>query len=210
MNESKQSIQRKHDTEKLAREAELHGLRNQLQPHFLFNSLNSISALVGSRPETARSMIYKLSEFLRGTLKKEETTMVTLDEELKQVHLYLDIETIRFGHRLSIQINSGDELKNMQIPSLILQPIVENAIKYGLYDTTNDITITINIFKENNSLLIQIENPFDPNTSHSFKGEGFGLSSIKRRLYLLYHRSDLLITSSSGNLFKTTLKIPQL
>ncbi len=88
----------------LAKDAELYKLRQQLQPHFLFNSLNSISALVTSRPEQARKMIQQLSDFLRGTLKKEENQWITLEEELQHLELYLDIEKVRFGHRLHTEL----------------------------------------------------------------------------------------------------------
>ena len=93
--------QRKADAEKLAKEAELFKLRQQLQPHFLFNSLNSINALIGMRPEEARKMVQQLSDFLRGTIKKEETQWVSLEEELQYLQLYLDIEKVRFGNRLN-------------------------------------------------------------------------------------------------------------
>jgi len=97
--EQKEKENRKTDAEKLAKEAELFKLRQQLQPHFLFNSLNSINALIGSRPEEARKMVQQLSDFLRGTIKKEETQWVTLQEELQYLQLYLDIEKVSFGNR---------------------------------------------------------------------------------------------------------------
>src|SRR6185436_1417225 len=120
--------QRKSDAEKLAREAELTGLRQQLQPHFLFNSLNSISALAGTKPEEARKMIQQLSDFLRGTLKKDDQQLVSLSEELQQLQLYLEIEKVRFGHRLRTEITNDERSLSLQLPSLLLQPIVENAI----------------------------------------------------------------------------------
>ncbi|HEX6181762.1 MAG TPA: histidine kinase, partial [Chitinophagaceae bacterium] len=99
---------RKADAERLAKDAELYKLRQQLQPHFLFNSLNSISALAGSQPERARKMIHQLSEFLRGTLRKEEHQWVTLSDELQHLGLYLEIEKVRFGHRLSTEIYNDE------------------------------------------------------------------------------------------------------
>src|SRR6187431_318767 len=133
---------RKQDAEKLSKEAELFKLRQQLQPHFLFNSLNSINALIGSRPEEARKMVQQLSDFLRGTLKKEDTQWVTLQEELQYLQLYLDIEKVRFGNRLATAINADENTATMKLPALLLQPIVENAIKFGLYDTTGDTVIS--------------------------------------------------------------------
>src|SRR5690606_26071280 len=102
--EQKEQEERKKDAEKMARDAELIKIRQQLQPHFLFNSLNSINALIGSRPAEARKMVQQLSDFLRGTIKKEETQWVTLQEELQYLQLYLDIEKVRFGNRLATEI----------------------------------------------------------------------------------------------------------
>ena len=207
--EQKEMDERKMEAEKLAKDAELFKLRQQLQPHFLFNSLNSISALVSSQPEQARKMIHQLSDFLRGTLKKEENQLVNLDEELQYLELYLDIEKVRFGHRLSTIIECEEECKLMKLPPLLLQPVVENAIKFGLYDTTDDITISISAKPINNYLEVIVTNPFDPETSSPKKGTGFGLSSVQRRLYLLFARNDLVETKAENNLFITSVKIPQ-
>ncbi len=207
---------RKTETEKLSREAELNNLRQQLQPHFLFNSLNSISALAGSQPEQARKMIQQLSDFLRGTLKKDEQQFSTLADECDHLSLYLEIEKVRFGHRLKTEMICDEKCKMMKLPSLLLQPIVENAIKFGLYDSIGEVLIRINSYCENNYLFIEVQNPFDAATSTAQKGTGFGLSSVQRRLYLLFSRNDLLITKtiadekSNINIFSTTIKIPQL
>lgn len=209
LDEQKDSEHRKTDAEKLAREAELYKLRQQLQPHFLFNSLNSISALITIQPAQARKMIQQLSEFLRGTLKKEDNQWISLEDELQHLQLYLDIEKVRFGHRLNTAVNSDETTARMQLPSMLLQPLVENAIKFGLYDTTEAVTIQIAARRENNYLVVSIENPFDPETSSPKQGTGFGLSSVQRRLYLLFARNDLLNTSHSGNQFTTVIKIPQ-
>jgi two-component system, LytTR family, sensor kinase len=207
--EEQENRQRRNDAERLAKEAELFKLRQQLAPHFLFNSLNSISALIGSRPEQARKMIQQLSDFLRGNLKKEEQQWVPLSEELQYLELYLDIEKVRFGHRLSTAICCEDECLGMRIPPMLLQPIVENAIKFGLYDTTDAVTISIRARFENNYVRVEVENPFDPETSRPKKGTGFGLTSIQRRLYLLFARPDLLETRVDNNLFTTIVRIPQ-
>ncbi len=201
---------RKQEAEKLTREAELFKLRKQLHPHFLFNSLNSISALTIARPEEARLMVQNLSDFLRGTLKNEEELQVTLEEELRLLQLYLDIEKVRFGHRLDTVVAKDETCLTAKIPQLLLQPIVENAIKFGLYDTTEKVLIKITAKKDDHLLTISVQNPFDPATSSSQKGTGFGLTSIYRRLYLLYGRNDLLETKAEGTLFITTVKIPQL
>jgi LytS/YehU family sensor histidine kinase len=208
--EQQKNEARKRDAEKLAKEAELFKLRQQLQPHFLFNSLNSINALIGIRPEEARKMVQQLSDFLRGTIRKEEQQWVSLREELQYLQLYLDIEKVRFGNRLSTVIDSYESTEQLKLPALLLQPIVENAIKFGLYDTTGETVIHIHTVKQENDLVITVKNPFDPETSAPRQGTGFGLSSVKRRLSLLFGRSDLLSTETEENIFITKVKIPQL
>ena len=198
---------RKTEADRLSRDAELYKLRQQLQPHFLFNSLNSINALIGAQPQKARNMIQQLSDFLRGTLKKEEHAWTSLEEELQHLQLYLDIEKVRFGHRLEATIIN--ETKGMKLPAMLLQPVMENAIKFGLYDTTGDINIRLAATRQNGQLRLEITNPFDPTTSAPRKGTGFGLSSVQRRLYLLFARHDLLQTTTNENLFITTIFIPQ-
>ncbi|MBL7739888.1 MAG: histidine kinase [Chitinophagaceae bacterium] len=208
-NMQKEDQSRKADAEKLAKEAELFKLRQQLQPHFLFNSLNSINALIGTRPAEARKMVQQLSDFLRGTLKKEETQWVTLQEELQYLQLYLEIEKVRFGNRLATVTETNEEVQQMKLPALLLQPVVENAIKFGLYDTTGETVIRILTSKEGSELIVKVSNPFDPETSAPKQGTGFGLKSVQRRLYLLFGRSDLLATEAKGNIFTTIVKIPQ-
>lgn len=209
MQDQREVEKRQHDTIKLAREAELASLRQQLQPHFLFNSLNSISALAGSKPEEARKMIHQLSDFLRGTIKKDDQQLVSLQEELKHLQLYLDIEKVRFGHRLKTQVEESEQTNPMLLPSLLLQPLVENAIKFGLYDTIGEIVIKISAWTKDRQLIIRIENPFDPGTAQPKQGTGFGLNSVQRRLYLLYARNDLVSTDKVENIFITEVKIPQ-
>ena len=200
---------RKEDMERLAKEAELNKLRQQLQPHFLFNSLNSISALTGSQPEKARHMIQQLSDFLRGTLKKEEQQWTSFEEELQYLQLYLDIEKLRFGYRLQTQIETEPTTLQMQLPSMLLQPLVENAIKFGLYDTIGEVTIFIKAKNVNGLLEVSVQNPFDESTAASVKGTGFGLSSIRRRLFLLFSRQDLLQIKKEAQQFITIISIPQ-
>lgn len=208
--EQKLINERKSDSERLAKEAELFKLRQQLQPHFLFNSLNSISALTGTQPEKARHMIQQLSDFLRGTLKKDDQQWNNFQEELQYLRLYLEIEKVRFGHRLQTEIIFSEEALLLKIPALLLQPVVENAIKFGLYDTTGEVLISIEAKVENNYLSIMVKNPFDPETSQPLKGTGFGLSSIQRRLFLLFGRQDLIKIKKDDNYFFTNILIPQI
>ena len=205
----KEAQEKKVEMEQLAKDAELFKLRQQLQPHFLFNSLNSISALAGSQPEKARHMIQQLSDFLRGTLKKEDQQSVPLQEEIAYLELYLDIEKVRFGHRLETQIEISELALQALIPPMILQPLVENAIKFGLYDTIDAVTISIQASIVNHDLVVTVSNPFDENSLPSGKGTGFGLSYIQRRLFLLFGRTGLLNSSSKDQLFRATLTIPQ-
>ncbi|GGK87169.1 sensor histidine kinase [Rufibacter glacialis] len=207
--EKQEAEERKTATEKLAREAELFNLRQQLQPHFLFNSLNSISALVKTQPDQAKKMVQQLSDFLRGTLRKDDQTMVPLADELQHLQIYLEIEKVRFGHRLQTQVDYQEESLPLQLPYLLLQPIVENAIKFGLYDTIDDILIQITATRQDSLLVISTQNPFDSALLQHKQGTGFGLESVRRRLYLLYARTDLLSTHQQDNVFITTVKIPQ-
>ncbi len=208
--EQKSQHNRQTQAEKLAREAELLNLREQLNPHFLFNSLNSISALVGSRPTEARSMIHQLADFLRGTLRKDDEQWVSLQDEMNHLQLYLDIEKVRFGHRLQTDITLDSGCAEMRLPPMILQPIVENAIKFGLYDTTEDVTIGLAASCHEATLIIQVQNPYDPQTARPRQGSGFGLSSVQRRLYLLFARNDLVTVHADNHFFTTVLTIPQL
>lgn len=195
------------DANILLREAELYKLRQQLQPHFLYNSLNSINALVYTSPDIAQEMTGKLSDFLRSSINRDAKESILVKEELQYIQSYLDIEAIRFGNRLKIT-TKNDANETATIPPFLLQPILENAVKYGVYGNTGDICISISIVQKSNILTITITNPHDTdNKPH--KGTGFGLKGIQRRLFLLYNRTDLLQTNSKDGIFETTIKIPQ-
>jgi len=201
--------ERLYTAQNLAKEAELNKLRHQLQPHFLFNSLNSVYALTIVNPKEAGTMITKLASFLRGTLKRDDEVWVTVAEEMEYIQLYLDIEKVRFSHRLNIDIQIDEDTLKLSLPGTLLQPIVENAIKFGLYNTASAILISVLVTVENNLLVIRVENPYDPETKAT-DGTGFGLTAIRRRLYLLFADNNLLQTSSTeDNKYITTLKIPQ-
>ena len=207
--EQREQDKRRQKLEDLAKEAELLSLRQKLQPHFLFNSLNSISALIVVKPDQARTMIHQLSDFLRSTLRQEENIKISLAEELKQLELYLAIEKVRFGHRLNTIIENIENIE-AEVPAMILQPVVENAIKFGLYDTIGEVSIRIQVVKNKNVVEVEVSNPFDSQTrTANVKGTGFGLNSIQRRLYLLYARNDLLQTREENGLFITKIIIPQ-
>jgi len=209
LEEQSETHERLSAAKNLAKEAELNKLRHQLQPHFLFNSLNSVFALTMVNPKEAGVMITKLAAFLRGTLKRDDELWVSVEEEMEYIQLYLDIEKVRFSHRLNIEVNVAEDTLNLCLPGTLLQPIVENAIKFGLYNTSAGITIKIDVTVDQNLLSLRVQNPFDPEMKAA-GGTGFGLSAIKRRLYLLFANTHLLQTDiEANNLYITTLKIPQ-
>jgi sensor histidine kinase YesM len=199
---------RESTTEIMAKEAELQKLQQQLQPHFLFNSLNSINALILINPSNARQMVQQLSDFLRATLSRADERWITLNQELEYLQLYLAIEKVRFGHRLEVNVEADDQIKLWLIPPLLIQPLVENAIKFGLYGTTEKVLIQMTTRRVNDALQIEIVNPFDADMQPA-EGSGFGLSGLQRRLYLLYARNDLLKTSIENNHFSVQLTLPE-
>lgn len=206
----KENEQRKADAERLAREAELYNLRQQLQPHFLFNSLNSIIALIAKQPIKAREMAFQLSTFLRGTLRDDDQQLITLREELAHLALYLDIEKVRFGHRLETKIIVEDVAESAHLPPMILQPLLENAIKFGLHDTTGPVRVEVHAtLNEDRQLEVWISNPFKSTIDSQHKGTGFGLRGVRRRLFLLFGRTDLLDTQTESSVFTSIIRLPQ-
>ncbi|MBC7426112.1 MAG: histidine kinase, partial [Bacteroidia bacterium] len=156
-----------------------------------------------------RKMITMLSDFLRGTLVKDDSSQPLLKDELAHLQLYLEIEKVRFGHRLIINSIIDENTLEMSLPSLLLQPVLENAIKFGLYNITGEVVIKLESVLIEGILKIIVTNPFDAETSQSATGTGYGLNSISRRLYLISGRQDLLKTEVSGSDFITTILIPQ-
>lgn len=203
----RETVAREAATQAMAREAELQKLQLQLQPHFLFNCLNSINSMILVRPNDAQTMVQQLSDFLRTTIRRSDEQWINFSEELNYLELYLSIEKIRFGHRLNVNIHHDEASLTWTIPTLVLQPLVENAIKFGLYGTTGNVTISIEAFVNNYLLEMRVSNPFDPDMQPS-RGCGFGLSGLKRRLYLLFARSDLMETKSDNDIFVIVMKIP--
>ncbi|MDN6310078.1 MAG: histidine kinase [Psychroflexus sp.] len=207
--EQAQAFDRLVEKERQLTKAEINNLQQQFQPHFLFNSLNSISALLKKRPEKAREMLLNLSEFLRMTLRKGETDFAYLAEEIDCLNLYMAIEKVRFGNRLSVAIEQEGDCRQAQLPALILQPLIENAIKYGLNSKTDQIYIRINTRCHASHLFIEVQNPYDDNDVSTQKGTGFGLESIERKLKFLYKQNGLLQIRKQNEIFEVTLKIPQ-
>jgi two-component system LytT family sensor kinase len=192
----------------MVKEAELNLLKSQINPHFLFNSLNSISSLTITNPSQAQEMIIKLSDFLRYSISRDSKQQSTLKFELENIERYLDIEKIRFGLRLNYQPTIEKESESCLLPIMILQPLFENAIKHGVYESTEPITVQVHSSFENGYLSINLTNNFDPEAP-SKKGAGIGLKNIRERLRLIYHREGLLQTIVTENKFEVKLLFPQ-
>ena len=172
-----------------AQTAELRALRYQVNPHFLFNTLNSLSSLVlGRREDEAERMIMNLSNFFRTSLTADPANDVSLAEEIKLQQLYLDIERVRFPERLNIEIDVPPELENARIPGLILQPLVENAIKYGVSRSTHPVTVSIAARALDGRIRLVVED--DGNTSGAPEpGHGVGLRNVCDRLDARFGRA---------------------
>lgn len=193
--------------ESIVRETELRMLRSQINPHFLFNSLNSISSLTITDPEKAREMVVKLSEFMRYSLSRKDEQPVSLRSELENLMLYLDIEKVRFGDRLVTEELIESECLDFMIPVLLLQPLYENAIKHGVYESTGAVRITTRARITAECMEISISNNY--NTSPSLrKGTGTGLTNVARRIELQYGNKASMKSSGENGIFTVTLCMP--
>lgn len=194
--------------EQAVRETELEYLRSQLNPHFLFNALNSLATLSLTQPEKAHSMILELSEYLRSGLLRPTKGLITLEKELEACTLYLNIEKMRFGDRLQHKIEISQEALHRKLPQTLLQPIYENAIKYGVSENPKITLLTTNAYLNQENLLeIIVTNPL-PSHVPEKKGRGLGLKNIRQRLEILYQRNDLVEIRKDENSFTVVLKIP--
>lgn len=192
----------------LVKEAELHALKSQINPHFLFNSLNSISSLTMTDPERAQEMVINLSQLMRYSLKHDQKEIVTFKEELENNKLYLNIEKVRFGSKLNSIFAIEKNCLDAEIPNMILQPLYENAIKYGVYEATETIDVITHCECNNEVLKVTISNTFDTDVQ-SKKGEGIGLRNIRERLQVIYGNPHFLQINNNKNEFTVTLTIPQ-
>jgi two-component system sensor histidine kinase AlgZ len=189
------------------REAELRALRSQLNPHFLFNSLNSIMSLVGRSPEEARRMCQGLGDFLRRTLSLGARERVTLDEELELIRHYLDIESVRFGDRLAYEVDVPRELGGALVPPLLLQPIIENAVKHGVAARLDGGRIRLEARREAAGLHLVVRNPVDEEATVP-PGEGVGLDNVRRRLRALGEGRSSLEIRAGASEFEVHLLLP--
>jgi hypothetical protein len=189
------------------REAELRALRAQLNPHFLFNSLNSINALVHSDPEGARRMCESLGDFLRRTLALGAREAVTLEEELSLVDRYFAIEHVRFGERLQVRRVVEPGAEQCLVPPLLLQPLVENAVKHGIAQRLEGGTIEIDAAVTDGMLRLAVENDVDDDAP-TRRGEGVGLENVRRRLNVLSFRDTRLDARRENGRFRVALTLP--
>jgi sensor histidine kinase YesM len=190
------------------KETELNMLKAQINPHFLFNSLNSISSLTITNPEKAREMVIKLSDFLRYSVSSNTNSITTLENELSNIRRYLEIEKVRFGEKLQFGFQLQGECLKCKVPSMLLQPLFENAIKHGVYESTEQVSIDMDCECRDEFLEIVIVNDFDP-AARPRKGSGIGLNNIRERLKLLYKNDKLLKTEIKGTRFTASLSIPK-
>ena len=205
--DSSKAEARAQETSILARDAELKALKAQVNPHFLFNSLNSISALTSVDPAKAREMCVLLAEFLRMTLGLGEKSSVPLSEELSMLHRYLAIEKVRFGSRLQMEEAIQEDAKSIRVPPLLLQPLVENAITHGIADLPDGGSVRLSGQVHNGRASLVIENTFDPESTPMRKG-GLGLKNVRERLDARYGKEANMRVSAENGTFRVELSFP--
>jgi LytS/YehU family sensor histidine kinase len=165
----------------------LRTLQWQLNPHFLFNSLNTVSALLKSSPERADQVLAKFSDLLRMTLKEQEQLFNSVNSELEYVHRYLQIELVRFEDRLGLDIEADQRAMDGQVPSLLLQPLIENAIKHGIARIPGRAFISISVVCDDKTLIFVVKNTSSRQyVSTDARTQGLGLKNLRERLSTLY------------------------
>ena len=201
------------EQEKLLMAARFEALSSQINPHFLFNALNSISSLIRSEPETARVLIAKLSGLLRQRLKSRDH-FVTLREELESVEPYLDIELVRFGSLLRVEKQVDPSALDTLVPSMILQPLIENSIKHGLTRKVGGGTVTVRAFRRHGHSVIEVADDglgMSEGDLEKAMTAGIGLSNVNERLKVIYgHHAQLRLTSVEGKGTCARIEIPEI
>jgi hypothetical protein len=196
-----------------AQQAQLAALRYQLNPHFLFNALNSISALiVTKRNDDAEEMTEKLSSFLRSSLNAEPSELIPLDEELALTEEYLSIESVRFGDRLGIDIRCADDACHALVPSFLVQPLVENAVKHGVARSTAPVEIGIEAELNNGALRVIVSNDIATDETDDLpdsEGAGVGIENVRHRLQAVFGKRASLTAGPAGGRFVATISIPK-
>lgn len=193
----------------LVRETELNMLKSQINPHFLFNSLNSISSLTMSSPDEARDMIIRLSDFLRYSLKHRENEYVPMKEELGRMKDYLAIEKIRFGEKLRYEIQINELCEDFPVPTMIFQPLFENAIRHSVYESTEPVTVRFECTPDQDMMRTVVTNDYDPGIP-TRKGTGVGLQNVRQRIELAYDGKGSVHWKGSGGKFEVTILFPRI
>jgi two-component system, LytTR family, sensor histidine kinase AlgZ len=201
------AVEQSRESEVQAREAELRALKAQINPHFLFNSLNSITALTTVDPARAREMCIRLSDFLRSTLGLGERESISWREELALARVYLDVEQVRFGARLQVEMNVDEACSDCLVPPLVLQPLIENAVKHGIATLVDGGTIKVDGAVRNGLLEISVENGFDPD-SPSPRRHGIGLRNVRSRLETRFGDAAHLTAHVENNRFRAEMVVP--
>lgn len=206
---AKNAEQRELESLLMAQEAELRMLRTQIDPHFLFNSLNSISALTSQDPKAARRMTLELASFFRQSLGMEAHKKVTLGEEMVLIRHFLAIEQVRFGERLRVEEEIGEGAADCLVPPMIIQPLVENAVKHGICNMPEGGTIRITARRAGSILQIGVANPLDEDmASLRSDGHGIGLSNVRQRLAGVYKHEAGIHWGRRDNSFGVDITMP--
>jgi hypothetical protein len=203
---SREAERRGLEAQVLAREAELRSLRTQIDPHFLFNTLHSISALTTADPPAARRMCILLGDFLRDTLALGSEARITIERELQLATQFLEIERVRFGDRLRVDATSPPTATWM-VPPLLLQPLVENAVTHGVAQVIDGGVIRIAISNTDSSLTIDVENPCDPDRPRR-TGTGLGLANVRARLHAIYGDQARVTAGEADGAWTVRLVLP--
>lgn len=191
------------------KEAELTYLKSQINPHFLFNALNSISSLTVTNPEKAQEMVVELSDYLRMNMSFSKKKIVTFGDELKNIERYLGIEKIRYGDRMSIKGDVPQDCYSCFMPPLILQPLFENAVKYGLHESVENMFLEYSASLNKYELIFVLRNSYETDAQVN-NGTGNGIKNVEERLKLMYGRVDLVKIIDSNNIFEMQITIPQI
>ena len=204
---SREAEAREAEARSLARDAELHALRMQINPHFLFNSLHSIAALCAADGVRAREMCIRLSDFLRGSLGLVERESIPLEEELGLARRYLAVEQVRFGARLRVSEEIAPGCEKVTIPALLLQPLVENAVKHGVAGLIEGGTIRLRVTRAGADVVVQVENEFDPENEPPAK-LGIGLAHVERRLAVRYGDRARFQAAARDRVYRVEVRLP--
>lgn len=191
----------------LARDAELRSLKSQIDPHFLYNSLNAVASLCGSNPAEARRMAQRLADFFRGSLRVAPRRTIPLEEELSLASAYLEIEKVRFGDRLAVRIEADLRARQCMVPPLILQPLIENAVRHGIGPLLEGGTIEVGATVGDDILSIRCSNPADPDRAAG-RGEGIGIANVRGRLAAIYDDRAELKAEEADGWFRASLVLP--